>query len=76
MSVKHRVKDRLPNGNMHRRTNKSRQCLMTTPSWWIREMETRPDRRKVKRECRSVITGADPENAMFPVYGKPHIYFW
>lgn len=46
---------------------------MNTPSWWIREFMTAPQR----REVRDLLAKLDPENPpLFPLAKKPHLYFW
>jgi hypothetical protein len=54
-----------------------RASMGSTPSWWITEFMTRPERRKNKRLCNKVLKGADPDNIAWPLgTRKPHIYYW
>lgn len=47
---------------------------MTTPSAWTRIMMNRPHRAKEHAALKKVLKG--DLDAQFPVWGKPHIYYW
>lgn len=55
-----------------------RQCdwhwLSTTPSWWVREFMTVPQRAEVRRLTHRVMKG-DLEQT-WPLPKKPHVYYW
>lgn len=46
------------------------------PAWWDREFHTRPHRAATKRLERKIITGADPDDIVWPLRRKPHRYYW
>lgn len=64
---------------------KKKRCVdtewrwMTTPGWWVREMMTRPARRRnrvweanVRKANIDELEDEDP-----PLFGrKPHVYYW
>jgi hypothetical protein len=44
---------------------------------WLRPMMTRPWRINCKRVQRDITSGRiDPDEALFPIYGRPWIYYW
>lgn len=46
-------------------------------SAWVHDMMTKPYRAKSKMLQRSLAAGRiDPDEALFPVWGKPWIYYW
>lgn len=50
---------------------------MGTPSWWIRQMMTRPQRQEVRRLVKRTMELVDCEDApLFPLAKKPHKYYW
>lgn len=50
---------------------------MNTPSWWVRLMMTRPQRKAGKTWERKAATALDIEELDTPsVSRKPHYYFW
>lgn len=50
---------------------------MNTPSWWIREMMTRPQRAEVRACIYRTLKCDNMEDApLFPLTKKPHIYYW
>lgn len=60
-----------------RRRAQQHLMWMTTPSEWIREMMTRPQRARVRDLTSKILL--DPEIAeygFFPHPKKPHIYYW
>jgi hypothetical protein len=51
--------------------------LHATPSWWTRQMMTRPQRQEVRRLVKHTMGLADYEDApLFPLAKKPHVYYW
>jgi hypothetical protein len=51
--------------------------LQATPSWWIRDMMTRPQRQEVRRLIKRTTELVDYEDApLFPLAKKPHVYYW
>ena len=46
------------------------------PAWWDRTFHTRPWRAKSRQLEKAILRGADPDNAVWPIWGKPHIYYW
>lgn len=50
---------------------------MSTPSWWVREYMTAPQRQEVRRLVRKVLLMSDLEDTpLFPLAKKPHLYYW
>lgn len=52
---------------------------MNTPSWWVRDFMTEPQRQEVRRLIHQVRRSACLEDAgeiMFPLAKKPHHYYW
>lgn len=48
-----------------------------TPSWYIRDFMNRPKRHRDNMTLRSVIKGCtDPDEAIWELNRKPHIYYW
>lgn len=57
--------------------NHQRWHWMSTPSWWINEFMTRPQRQKVRQLVSKTFRLSDIEDAPeFPLAKKPHIYYW
>ena len=51
--------------------------LQSTPSSWIRQMMTRPQRQEVRRLIKRAIQLVDYDDApLFPLAKKPHVYYW
>lgn len=49
----------------------------STPSWWIKEMHTKPRRMKTRLEIQKVYKLIDYEDTEeFPLDKKPHVYYW
>lgn len=53
-----------------------RYWLCRWPAWWDIVFHTRPQRRKEKELEKKVLSGADPDEIVWPVDKKPHHYFW
>jgi hypothetical protein len=52
---------------------------MTTPMWWFKMTTTVPNRRKQRDLIKSLIKTKhldELEAAIFPLWKKPHIYYW
>jgi len=50
---------------------------MSTPSWWVHDMMTSPQRAETRSLLRKVLKGeVDMDEVMFPLSRKPHIYYW
>lgn len=51
---------------------------MNTPSWWVREFMTVPQRQEVRRLIHKVhrLSLEDAAELMFPLAKKPHEYYW
>lgn len=51
---------------------------MGTPSWWINEFMTVPQRQEVRRLVHKVrhLPLEDAGELMFPLAKKPHHYYW
>lgn len=46
-------------------------------SSWVHTFMTKPHRTAANRLVRSIAAGRiEPDEAMFPMHGKPWIYFW
>lgn len=44
---------------------------------WKRVMMNRPHRAEKRRVEKDIVAGrVDPEEAVFPIWGKPFIYYW
>jgi hypothetical protein len=66
-------------GNKAKRRNfgEDWRWLEATPSWWIRDMMTRPQRQEVRRLIKRTMELVDYGDApLFPLAKKPHIYYW
>jgi hypothetical protein len=51
--------------------------MQSTPSWWIREFMTVPQRAQVRALTQELHRLWDIEDAPeFPLAKKPHLYFW
>jgi hypothetical protein len=47
------------------------------PGWWTNLVETRPKRMRDKLLARKIIKGElDPDEALFELDYRPHIYWW
>jgi hypothetical protein len=51
-------------------------AMSNYPAHWDRTYHTRPRRVKNRRACRAILAGADPDNMVYPLDKKPHIYYW
>jgi hypothetical protein len=62
----------------HRRADRGDYLeWMTTPSIWVRDMMTVPQRAKTRALLRKVLKGeVDADEVVFPHARKPHIYYW
>lgn len=50
---------------------------LSTPSWWIRDIMTKPQRTEVRRLIKQTLKLRDLENApLFPLAKRPHEYYW
>lgn len=79
MSIKNKTRDRDVNGRIKRKYTgpESGYWLRQTPSWYVTQFMTRPDRRRAKRLCAQILKGLDCDGATFPLGNhKPHIYYW
>lgn len=48
-----------------------------TPSWWVREMMTKPQRARTRNLLKKVERMKDLEDPpLFPLARKPHVYYW
>lgn len=71
---------------MHHKRKRPKTCVRRNanppfprgaPHWWDVVFHTRPKRRLAARVLRSILGGADPDGAVWPVSGhKPHNYYW
>ncbi len=51
--------------------------MRNTPRKWNIVYHTRPRRAREKRMEQAILRGTvDPDNAIFPLEKKPHIYYW
>lgn len=51
--------------------------MSSTPSWWVREFMTVPQRARTRQILRRIMKMEDLEEAPFlPHPKKPHVYFW
>lgn len=50
--------------------------LRDEPLWWDVIHHRRPTRRANKRCEVKIMKGEDPDNIAWPLYKKPHIYYW
>jgi hypothetical protein len=49
----------------------------TGHSAWVHTFMTKPHRTEANRLVRSITAGRiEPDEALFPVWGKPWIYYW
>ncbi|EAR8226370.1 hypothetical protein UMV50_000429 [Salmonella enterica] len=82
MSVKNRVRDRLPGGRLksYRRVGSHfASCARwfdKSPSWYRNMMLTRPERREVRKLLNQVLRGRDADGIAFPVSNKPFAWWW
>lgn len=65
--------DDKPTPPKRKRANSNYWHWMSTPSWWIREMMTRPQRAKTRQALHLTMRGLEVD---FPLPKKPHIYYW
>lgn len=91
MSIKHRVKDRAPDGKMRglflcgpgiyqREYIPSSWRWISysnSPGWWRRYQMLRPARRKSRQLCTKIAKDdRGSGDVMFPLDRKPHHYYW
>ncbi|HFW7070002.1 TPA: hypothetical protein ACKRHO_000425 [Morganella morganii] len=82
MSVKNKMRDRLPNGRLksYRRVGRHfASCadwVNKAPRWHRNRMMTRPERREVNYLLYRVICGYDADGIAFPVSRRPFVYFF
>jgi hypothetical protein len=46
------------------------------PAWWDLQFHTRPRRARTTELERRVLQGDDPDNIVWPLSKKPHVYYW
>lgn len=91
MSIKHRVKDRAPDGRMRglwlgenyqpsRKHLRKREIWVhfgRSPGWWNREFNNVPKRIEARGLCRDIAAGRrEAEEVIFPLETKPTLYYW
>lgn len=59
------------------RDGKAHHLNWSTPSWWNRLINNRPQRRAARRAEHRVMRDPDAADGLiWPAGRKPHIYFW
>ena len=53
-----------------------RAWLESYPRSWDKICHTRPGRAKARLAERDILRGADPDEVLWPLGKKPHIYYW
>jgi len=46
------------------------------PAAWDITFHRRPPRRHAKAIAHSIVRGADPDEALWPLSKRPHVYYW
>lgn len=50
--------------------------MSSRPAWWNRSMHTPQHRAACRRQLARLKHGADPDDLLMPIWGKPHSYYW